>query len=92
MRKSVLKGVAFANAAMLDRNQLKKVRGGQVGDEPSGDGGRCANTGAVCWFDGAGGDSVVGQCEEMGSGQCRCVARDKTGTATESVPFQECLG
>lgn len=89
MKRLVLKGVAFAGATMLERSQLKKIRGGYEEQQP---GQRCANTGAVCWFNGESDESVVGKCEEMGSGQCRCVVRDKTGNATESIPFAECLG
>lgn len=90
MKKEFSKTKVFAGAAVLNRAQMRAIKGGES-DMPSTTA-RCANTGAVCWFDGAGGESVVGRCEEMASGQCRCVVRDKGGSATESVPFQECLG
>ncbi|MEE1945999.1 hypothetical protein VRU48_12835 [Pedobacter sp. KR3-3] len=90
MKKEISKKRVFAGAAVLNRVQMSAIRGGESADAPVTT--RCANTGAVCWFDGASGDSVVGKCEEMSSGQCRCVVRDKGGAATESVPFQECLG
>lgn len=90
MKRTGMKNNAFAGAEALDRVKMKAVRGG-AGTQVQSDNTRCANTGAVCWFAGTGGESAVGECEEMATGQCRCVERDKEGNATQSVPDPSCL-
>lgn len=91
MKRIGMKRNVFAGAETLDRIKMREVRGGGSTQESPSDSGRCANTGAVCWFTGSGGASAVGECEEMSSGQCRCVERDKEGNATQSVPDPSCL-
>lgn len=91
MKRTGMKINAFAGAEALDRVKMKEVLGGAGTRDKSTDSTRCANTGAVCWFTGSNGESAVGECEEMPSGQCRCVERDKEGNATQSVPDASCL-
>lgn len=91
MKRIGMKKNVFAGAETLDRVKMREVRGGASTQEKSTDSARCANTGAVCWFTGTGGEGAVGECEEMATGQCRCVERDKEGNATQSVPDASCL-